>query len=337
MIRGALCLLALLITNAPAQDDPWIVYPGGNGPGAGKHIVLIAGDEEYRSEEAMPMLGRILSEHHGFKCTVLFSVNPETGEIDPNNQTHIPGMKRVADADLVFAFLRFRELPDEDMKHFDAFVQSGKPLIGIRTSTHAFRYSRNKKSAYEKYSTGSRTWKRGFGGYILGETWVNHHGHHGRESTRGVIEAEQKEHPVLNHVSDVWGPTDVYGVRNLPDDAVVLMRGAVVENMKPDGKPVKGKKNEPMMPLIWTRSYTSDAGKPARSLCSTIGSSTDMASADLRRVLVNATYWMLGMEVPNKAKVDPVGPYNPTPFGFNRFRKGIRPKDLRIPAAIPPK
>lgn len=336
MIRGALCLLALLASSVPAQDDPWVVYPGGTGGGAGKHIVLIAGDEEYRSEEAMPMLGRVLSVHHGFKCTVLFSTNPETGEIDPNNQTHIPGMRHVADADLVIAFLRFRELPDEDMKHFDAFVQSGKPVIGVRTSTHAFRYSRNKESPYEKYSTGSRAWKRGFGGHILGETWVNHHGHHGRQSTRGVIEPGQEKHPVLQHVKDVWGPTDVYGVRNLPDDAVVLLRGAVIENMKPDGKPVDGKKNQPMMPLVWTRSYKTDGGVPARSMCSTIGAASDMASDHLRRVFVNACYWMLDMEVPANAKVDLVGSFNPTPFGFGKFRQGIHPRDLRLPT-IPPK
>ncbi len=66
-------------------DSSWLTYPGGQGPGAGKHIVLIAADQEYRSEQSLPMLARTLSEHHGFHCTVLFSVNDE-GLVDPTKK-----------------------------------------------------------------------------------------------------------------------------------------------------------------------------------------------------------------------------------------------------------
>ena len=65
------------------MKNEWVVYEGNEGPGTGKHIVLVSGDEEYRSEEALPMLGKILATHHGFRCTVLFAIHPETGEIDP--------------------------------------------------------------------------------------------------------------------------------------------------------------------------------------------------------------------------------------------------------------
>ena len=67
----------------PVPDSPkWLTYAGGDGPGKGKHIVLIAADQEYRSEQAMPMMAGILSKHHGFDCTVLFCVN-DKGEVDP--------------------------------------------------------------------------------------------------------------------------------------------------------------------------------------------------------------------------------------------------------------
>lgn len=341
MIRAAICILSVLTSTVAAQDaaaadDTVVVYPGGEGPGAGKHIVLIAGDEEYRSEEALPMLARILSVRHGFKCTVLFSTNPDTGEIDPTNQTNIRGMHHCNDADLVIAFLRFRELPDDDMKHFDAFVQSGKPIIGIRTSTHAFQYRRNKESPYAKYSFRSKVWNRGFGGRVLGETWVNHHGRHGSQSTRGVIEPGQEQHPVLRGVKDVWGPTDVYGVRNLPSDAVVLLRGAVLDGMKPESRPVEGKKNDPMMPLVWIRNYETDGGVAARSMCSTIGAADDMASAGLRRTLVNGCLWLLNLEVPERANVGCVGDYKPSRFGFNKYVRGVHPRQLRLPQ-IPPR
>ncbi|HEX8202659.1 MAG TPA: hypothetical protein VF590_19435, partial [Isosphaeraceae bacterium] len=76
--------LAVLIAMPARAADPWVVYEGGQGPGRGKHVVLISGDEEYRSEEALPQLARILAEHHGFRCTVLFAIDPKDGTINPN-------------------------------------------------------------------------------------------------------------------------------------------------------------------------------------------------------------------------------------------------------------
>ena len=188
-------LLAVAAAGAAIAADAGVVYEGKEGPGKGKHIVLVAGDEEYRSEEAMPMLAKILAVRHGFKCTVLFSINPDDGTIDPNNQTHIPGLEVLDTADMMVVFLRFRELPDEEMKYFDRFVNSGKPILGLRTATHAFAYSRNKNSPYARYDWRNKEWPNGFGQQVLGETWVNHHGHHRFESTRGVINEALKDHP----------------------------------------------------------------------------------------------------------------------------------------------
>ena len=94
-------------------EDLWLRYEGGRGPGAGKHVVLVSGDEEYRSEEALPLLARILAEHHGFTTTVLFAIDPDTGRVDPENTRNIPGLDHLGDADAVVLFTRFRELPDE--------------------------------------------------------------------------------------------------------------------------------------------------------------------------------------------------------------------------------
>ncbi|MBV8879594.1 MAG: hypothetical protein JO332_06520, partial [Planctomycetaceae bacterium] len=118
MIRLASLAVALLCVAAGRPDDnPWLVFEGGDGVGKGKHIVLLSGDEEYRSEETMPQLGKILSKHHGFKCTVLFAINRKSGEIDPNTVDNIPGMEAIDGADLVIMALRFRNLPDDQMKH----------------------------------------------------------------------------------------------------------------------------------------------------------------------------------------------------------------------------
>src|SRR4029077_3874937 len=128
-----------------AQQSP-LIYSGGHGPGRGKHVVLIAADQEYRSEESIPALARILAERHGFHCTVLFSVNRQTGEIDPNTIDNIPGLEALRRADLVVLFARWLELPDAQMKEIIDYTDSGRPIVALRTSTHPFNYQKHPES-----------------------------------------------------------------------------------------------------------------------------------------------------------------------------------------------
>ncbi len=326
-----LLMAAFLPVGLVSADESVLKLPGGEGPGQGKHIVLISGDEEYRSEEALPMLAQILSKRHGFRCTVLFPINPEDGTIDPNNQTNIPGLENLKSADLCILFTRFRELPDEEMKHFVDYLKAGKPIIGIRTATHAFAYSRDKESPYAHVHWQSSQWPGGFGQQVLGETWVNHHGQHGKQSTRGVVNPDQADHPILRGVEDVWGPTDVYGVANLPESATVLLEGQVLEGMKPDDKPVTSAKNDPLMPLAWIKPYQLEGGQQGTAFCSTFGSGVDFESEDGRRLIVNAAYYLLGLEdqIKPDANVEVVGTYEPTFFGFGQFQKGKKPADFK--------
>lgn len=313
-------LLALVAAQA---GEPWVVYDSFDGPGKGKHIVLISGDEEYRSEEALPQLGKILAKHHGFKCTVLFAVDKD-GTINPN-VSNIPGLEALKSADLMIMFLRFRNLPDEQMKHLVDYIESGRPIIGLRTSTHAFNIPKDKTYAAYSYNN-----KGGFGRTVLGETWVAHHGIHGKQSCRGILAKDAEDHPILRGIKDgdIWGPTDVYRVTlPLPGDSKPLVLGQVVAGMKPTDPPLAGKQNEPMMPIAWTRTY-----KNARIFTTTMGASQDLESEGLRRLLVNASYWAVGLEsrIPERSQVDIVGDYRPLPFGFKTFKKGVRPADLRM-------
>jgi hypothetical protein len=309
------------------RGEDWVVYPGKPGPGQGKQIVLLAGDEEYRSEEGLPMLGKILSQRHGFHCTVLFSINPTNGTIDPNNQTNIPGMHLLEKADLVICQFRFRELPDAHMKYFVDYVQAGKPLIAIRTSTHAFNYTRNKKSPYARFDFQNAEWRGGFGQQVLGDTWISHHGNHAKESARGLIDGTHAKHPVLRGVKDVWGPSDVYGIVHLKPTDSVLLHGLTLKGMKPEDPPNYAKT---LMPLAWVREYRWENGNTTRSVTSTIGAASDLESGDLRRFFVNATYWLTGLEVPGEADVSLVGEYKPSFFGFGTFKRGVKPADHKL-------
>src|SRR5207248_2411757 len=117
----------------------------------------------YRSEEALPQLGKILARHHGFKCTVLFAIDPADGTIQPN-KSNIPGLQALKTADLMILALRFRDLPEEQMKHIVDYLEAGKPIMGLRTATHSFSIPRGKP--YAKYSYNSKDWDGGFGRQI---------------------------------------------------------------------------------------------------------------------------------------------------------------------------
>ncbi len=323
--------------SAPAHAaDPWVTYEGATGAGHGKHIVLISGDEEYRSEEALPQLAKILARRHGFKCTVLFAIDPDSGEINPDILNNIPGLEALKTADLMIVFTRFRDLPDDQMQHIVDYLNAGKPVIGLRTATHAFNIKDAQKTfARFSYNSKDSGFEKGFGRQVLGETWVNHHGQHGKEGTKAIIAPGMEQNPILRGIKsgDICLTTDVYGVNlPLPGDSQPLLLGQVLEGLDCDSKPVEGKKNDPMMPVAWTKTYSlhADGSQAGRVFTTTMGCSQDMSNAAFRRLLVNATYWCLHLEIPETLDVDLVGDFKPSPYKTKGFVKGVKPSDLKM-------
>ncbi len=350
-ILSFVCLVLVGCTtgneSAPAVDEgppQWVTYAGNDGPGAGKTIVLVSGDEEYRSEEVLPQLAKILSQRHGFNTTVLFAQDPaHPGTIDPNYTENIPGLDALDSADLMVLFTRFRALPDDQMTHFANYLNAGKPLVAIRTATHAFMFE-DSTSNWEhwgnQFNDADSPWNGGFGRLVLGEKWHTHHGHHKHQSTRGVIAPGAAEHPIRNGLADgdIWGDTDVYGVRlPMPDGVTPIVLGEVInrageydENdlhygMRDTDSEVatvnpaarsEYNPNDPLMPIAWTKPYQLPEGTPGMAFTSTIGSSSDMVNDGVRRLLVNAVYHMLDMEVPAEADVAIVGQYAPSQYNF---------------------
>ena len=343
-----LCLIGAFVLGCSVVqgDDSWNTYPGSEGAGHGKSVVLVSGDEEYRSEEALSQLGKILSTRHGFNCVVLYAIDEESGEIAPNEQKNIPGLQALRSADLMVIATRFRNLPDEQMKEIDDYLRSGRPVIGMRTATHAFKVPIDSPYAHYSfnYNGDKQGWTQGFGRSVLGETWISHHGHHKHESTRGILAPEASEHPILRGIEDgdIWGPTDVYGVRlPLPGDSKPLVLGQVLENMNPGSPPVQGvqkngkkniAKNDPMMPVAWVKSYSVEDGPHGKVFTTTMGASTDLVSEGVRRMIINACYWAVGLEdeISEDLDVDIVGDFEPTMYGFRKDKTaGITPDDLQ--------
>ena len=308
-------LIKLCTVNAA---EPGLVIEGKEGIGKGQHIVFVTGEEYYRSEEGMSMFAKILSQHHGYKCTVLFAMDPITGFINANKANNIPGLEALKSADLMVVFARFRELPDADMKHIVDYVNAGKPVLGIRNATHAFRYSANSTSPYKSWDFQSKAWPGGFGQQILGDTWIAHYGKFQKEATLATVVSSQRNNLVLRGVADtIFCHTDVNSVERFTPKDLVLMQGQVLSGLNPMDPPVTDKRKDVRMPFAWFKTYTAPSGKEGRSFTTTAGASLDWQSEDLRRLMVNAIYSLTGHEkdIPEKSNVNFIGEYKPKPTG----------------------
>ena len=328
-----LLLIGLSILIAPLAHSQ-VVYEGGEGPGKGKHIVFLAGDHEYRSEETLPALARILAKHQGFKCTVLFSVDATSGTMDADS-SNMPGLEALDTADLAVFFLRFQSFPPEQMKHIIAYLDRGQPVIGLRTATHAFKFAANSPSAKYSWDYKGGDYLSGFGHQVLGQSWVGHYGGNHVQSTRIAISPEQSANPILQGVKDIW--VQAGGYVGKPTSGTILTTAQPLNGMTPDS-PADAKK--PPMPSEWTRSYTSKSGKEGRVFTSLYGASEDILNEGYRRMIVNAALWAAGLEKAIKPDLNIafVGPYQPNTFGNKGYSPNTKPSayagfDSPIPAA----
>ncbi len=323
LFKITLLTLATLAT-VPSHAAP-LAFEGTEGPGRGKHIVFIAGDHEYRSEETLPALARIMARHHGFKCTVLFNINPATGEIVAGN-SNIPGLEALESADLAVVFLRFQALPTEQMKHVDAYLNRGGPVVGLRTATHAFKM--NAGDPFPKYSFDYKgsDYELGFGHQVLGQTWVGHYGRNHQQSTRITPVPEKLSHPILRGVKEVW--VQAGGYVGKPTDGEILTMAQPLNGMTPDS-PVD--ETKPPQPSEWTRTYKSPSGKAGRVFTSLYGTSEDLLNEGYRRLLVNGIFWAVGLEkaITPDLNVALVGPFKPNTFGNQTHAVGIKPEMYR--------
>lgn len=332
------CALASLLSaqeppakTHPVPEDPrWLTYAGStdaDAPGSGLHVVFVAAEQEYRAEQALPMLARLLATRAGWHCTVLFALHE--GKVDPTRPTvledqkvvhDIPGLEHLASADLLVVFTRFITLPDEQLAHLNTYLDSGKPLIGIRTANHGFRGNWTYRVAGKRVD---------FGVDVLGGTFLGHHGGWHREATRGIVVEANQDHPILRGVEDVFGPSDVYRTYpeggSLPPGCTPLLLGQPLQSLAPDAEPNAEKE---ALPVAWTKTWTGNADRSARVFHVTMGSARDFQSAGLRRLFLNAALWCVGREERIRADldVDLVGAYAPLESGFDHERLGVKPR-----------
>ncbi|MGC6441354.1 MAG: hypothetical protein ACON4H_01735 [Rubripirellula sp.] len=305
-----------------------VVYEGGEGIGKGKHVLFIASDHEYRGEETCPAIARILAKRYGFKCTVLFG-QTEDGVIKPGSSL-IPGIEEIDDADMLFLFMRFINPSDQWLAKFESYLKRGGPVLGLRTTTHAFNGIKG-EYAFFNFNHNSEDFVGGFGRQILGETWnpklgAGHYGRNHQFATAMHPVPENRDHPILRGVGAMHAMAGAYSARPMPN-STILATNQVLESMEVGSAPVADK---PPQPAAWVRTYQYRGGPEGRVFCSTQGASEDILSEGVRRMILNATLWCMGLEESIRADADVsfVGGYNPTTFSFKPSITDAKPEDI---------
>ncbi len=313
--------------SADTLDKYRVVYKGDKGPGLGKKIVFIASDHEYRSEESLPALARILAKRFGFTCTVFWGLD-DKGDILPGS-SNLHGLQALDDADLMVIFTRFANFSSDEMEHVNRYLLRGGPVMGFRTATHAFNIKNNPDWAHYDwaYKGPKAEWANGFGKLVLGETWVSHYGTNHKQSTMLVMDSAQKANPIMRGVNNVWVQSGEYTAYPEKMGATVLFRGKVLNGMTADAAPDETK---PPLPAVWVRNYQLPGGESGRAFATTHGASVDLLNPGFRRLVINAAFWLMKMDASIKPKSDIsfVGPFVPTTFNFDGYKTGVKPSDL---------
>ncbi len=309
------------------KDKRWLTYSAKAATEDSPHVVFLAGDQEYRSEECMPMVARTFAEKHGMHTTVLFGLNDQ-GLVDPTAEMkkrddptkhNLPGLEHLKTADAVVFYTRLLSLPKEQLKPIYEYLDSGKPILAVRTGNHGF-------VDWDYRVDGQRA---RFGEDVLGGAFRGHHGRWSQDSTRASAVEANADHPILRGVDDVWGTTDVYRTypegESLPADCTPLLMGQPLMGRDPADEP-----NPDLiaLPVAWVKEWTGANGKTSRVFNTTMGSAEDFECEDMRRVLLNGILWGLGREGDIKADLDVgiVGDYTPRGSGFNYEKLDVQPR-----------
>ena len=239
-------------------------------------VVFVCGDHEYSGENTLPLLAAVLEKQYGFRTKVLKSFPDQNAERD------IPGLEILAEADLAVFFLRWRLLPADQVAHIEAYLKSGKPIMGFRTSTHSFNYpNTDPLVAYNGFAERAFGAPPGWGG----PSQHTHYGHNA--STDATIIADKAKHPILTGVDPAFHVRS-WLYRVLPDYPAKGTDWLLM------GKAVNPDKPAVDQPIAWTW----ENQYKGKVFFTTMGHPEDFSVESFQRLVVNAVHWELGLKVP---------------------------------------
>ncbi|MEJ7914290.1 MAG: ThuA domain-containing protein [Chitinophagaceae bacterium] len=267
---------ALQVACAPSKQSSKTL-PTGKSPSYKPVVVFVTGDHEYSSEATMPVIAAELEQRYGFRTIVL------KAEPDQNSEENIPGLEALKDADLAVFYLRWRRLPAIQIKYIEDFLKSGKPLIGFRTTTHAFNYPKGHElEKWNAFAEMAFNAPPGWGG-------AAGHTHYGHKSTTDVsIIPAMAKNPILTGVDKNFHASS-WLYRVLPS---FPSKGS---NWLLMGHPINPDKKDAIdNPVAWTGKNTYGA----KFFITTLGHPEDFNVKSFQRLVINAIHWAAGKPVP---------------------------------------
>jgi putative membrane-bound dehydrogenase-like protein len=262
------------------------------GPAAGPRLVFMIGEDEYRTWETLPAFVKRELDPLGFRTTVVMA--------DPKDPNHFPGLEALRDADLLFLSVRRRTPPEAELALVREHLAAGKPLVGIRTASHAFALRKGDPPP------GHAQWP-GFDREVLG---CRYDGHLAQKEGADVATTPRAEqHEILTGVRTTSFHTagGLYRSHDLAPGTNVLLRGLAAEN----GQPVT-------FPVAWTYTH-----KKARVFYTSLGHPDDFRVPDFSRILVNAIHWALKRPIPGRADAGPAQAADPSFAARNRYKEDL--------------
>lgn len=257
----------------------FLARQSGYGDDSKPHVVLIAGTLHYSPELTLPVFAEEL-ERFGFRTTVVM------GEGDPEKKTEnvLPGIEALADADAAIFFMRFLKLPDEEWQPIEDYIKAGKPVIGLRTANHSFKYPNDHKR-FE--------WNNGFGRRVIGTPYIVHQS----SVTEISVVPKYLKHPIMTHVDTAnWESLGTLYLTRLEPGCKPLMTGTGMGKMRllerSFGTTLSNVSEADIVAWAWENEW---GGKVFGS---TLGHPGDFGEEAFNRMLVNSVCWAVGKEVP---------------------------------------
>lgn len=222
------------------------------------HLVMLIAEREYKTKDTLPAFA---AEHLAdFKVTSVFE--------DPDDRNRFAGMEAVREADVLLVSVRRRTLPPEQLALVREHVAAGKPLLGIRTASHAFAIRKGKAPE------GRALWQD-FDATVLGGNYQGHYGNPKKDGPQVMIARTKTNHPILKGLSPntFRSGGSLYKTKPIDDDTTLLLSGTF------DGKPAE--------PVAWT--HIGPAG--GKVFYTSLGHVEDFAAEPFQRLLKNAVRW----------------------------------------------
>jgi type 1 glutamine amidotransferase/nicotinamidase-related amidase len=234
-------------------------------------VVFISAENEYQAAETLPDFAKDLQMEYGLACEILQG----STDGDSKERNYISGMESLTAADLAVLFVRRRAFPAKQMQYFRNYLGRGKPLVALRTASHAF-------DTRGDVPAGHIEWRE-FDSEVLGG---NYHGHYGSGPIGTVTVAARAEgHSILSGIETPFTSNgSLYQASPLAESAQCLLLASI-----PDREPE---------PVAWTNRY-----KNARVFYTSLGHPDDFANPQFCRLLVNAVFWAMDTPMPKEKAV----------------------------------